>query len=342
MSEEPEGLDSEAGVGGALSNVGEAIGDLVAGIPAPIRSNAIKALGRLCSVAVEYPVTLIEGAMAERRAETQARVKLIDASASHIAAQMKTDPAYARAAATKFAQKIVRERVNVDQIAEIAATDLKSEQVTTASDQTSDSPPISDDWLNAFESEAAHMSSEQMQRLFGKILAGEIRRPTSYSIKTVKLMAQLDNRAASLFSLLCSLSISSRVPGADIIMDARVVSMGNAGANSLQTYGLGFDALNVLHEYGLIISDYNSYMDYRTVVVHQHRAMLPMTYQNAQWLLIPKVAPEALQEQRVHGVALSRSGKELLSIVEIANNEQYTAALLRFFDGQGMTMTRME
>lgn len=339
MSQESEGLDSDSGVGGALSTAGEAIGDLVAGIPAPIRNNAIKALSRLCSVAVEYPVTLIEGAMAERRAETQARIKLIDASANQIAAQMQTDPAYARAAATKFAQKIVRERVNVDQVADIAATDLRSDQASTSNDSKSEAAPISEDWLNAFESEAAQMSSEHMQRLFGRILAGEIRKPTSYSIKTIKLMAQLDNRAASLFSLLCSLSISSRVPGADMIIDARVVSMGNAGSNSLQAYGLGFDALNVLHEYGLIISDYNSHMDYRTAVVHQRRAMLPMTYQNSQWLLVPKTAPETLQELRVHGVAFSRSGKELLSIVDIEKNEAYTAALTRFFDGQGMTMT---
>ena len=116
--------------------------------------------------------------------------------------------------------------------------------------------------------------------------------------------------------------------------------MGNAATNSLQAYGLGFDALNVLHEYGLIISDYNSYMDYRTAVVHQRTAILPLTYQNSQWLMLPKTVPETLQELRVQGVALSRSGKELLSIVDIENNEAYTGALIRFFDGQGMTMTK--
>lgn len=88
-----------------------------------------------------------------------------------------------------------------------------------------------------------------MQLLFGKILAGEIRRPTSYSIKTIKLTAQSDNIAAALFKLLCSLSISLRVPNnSNAIIDALVVSMGNAGPNSLQAYGLGFDALNILQE----------------------------------------------------------------------------------------------
>ncbi len=338
MIEEPEDRGSDTN-GGALSTAIDAIGDLVAGVPAPIRKNAAKAFGRLCTAAVEYPVALIEGAIAEKRAEARARVKLIDASAHQIAQQMKTDPEYARAAASKFAQRIVRERVNIDQVSEIAAVDLKSQPLALENENEPEAPPISEDWLNAFESEAAQMSSEQMQRLFGRILAGEIRRPTSYSIKTIKLMSQLDNRAATLFSLLCSLSISTRVPSSNVILDARVVSMGNAGSNSLQAYGLGFDALNVLHEYGLIISDFNSYMDFRTAVAHESRIMLPMTYQNAQWALVPKVAPPALQELKVHGVALSRSGKELLSIVDVEPNEPYTAALKNFFDQQGMTMT---
>lgn len=254
---------------------------------------------------------------------------------------MRTNPEYARAAATKFAQKIVRERVNVDQVAELAAADLKSESPTIASDLAAEAPSISEDWLNAFESEAAQMSSEQMQRLFGKILAAEIRRPSSYLIKTIKLMVQLDNRAANLFRLLCSLSISARVPRTNEIIDARVVSIGNAASNSLKAYGLSFDALNILHEYGLIISDYNSYLDYRMSVVHNNRIGLPLTYQNAEWAFVPKVvAPESASLQ-VHGVAFSRSGKELLPIVDIEPNEAYTAALKDFFDKQGVTITNI-
>jgi hypothetical protein len=337
MSDEPEATDS---AGGALSVVSDTIGDLITGVPAPIRKNAFTAFARLCTAAIDYPVALIEGAVAEKRAESKARVRLINASASQIAKQMRTDPEYARAAATKFAHKIIRERVNLDQVSEIAAADLKSEPLTTGNAEQPEAPPISEDWLNVFESEAAQMSSEQMQRLFGKILAGEIRQPTSYSIKTIKLMAQVDNRATALFSLLCSLSISLRIPDPNILLDARVVSMGHAGSNSLQAYGLGFDSLNILQEYGLIISDYNSSMDYRTAVSYDGNIPLPMIYQNATWAFIPKVSRPMSQAFQVHGVGFSQSGKELLPIVDINPNEPYTAALQTFFDQQGMSMTR--
>ena len=36
---------------------------------------------------------------------------------------------------------------------------------------------ISDDFLNRFEEEVRHKNSEEMQLLFGRILAGEIRIP---------------------------------------------------------------------------------------------------------------------------------------------------------------------
>jgi hypothetical protein len=158
MSEEREGAGSEEsgqpavvgdvieaeGAGSLPSAVGDAIGDLVTGILAPLRKNAAKVITPLCTAAVEYPVTLIEGAIAERRAESRARVKLIETSANRIAAQMQTDPEYARAAVAKFGQKILRERVNIDQIVQIAAEELKSEPVSNEPEQP-EAPSISDD-----------------------------------------------------------------------------------------------------------------------------------------------------------------------------------------------------
>jgi hypothetical protein len=340
MNDEARGVDGEGDADRALSAVGDAFGDLVSGIPAPIRKNAFKAFTRLCTVAVEYPVTLLENAIAERRAESLARVKLIDTSANQLAEQMQTAPEYVRAAATKFAHKIVRERVNVDQVSAFAAADLNSVPLAIPDESVTEACSISEDWLNAFENEASQMSSEKMQRLFAKILAGEIRTPTSYSIKTVKLMGQLDNSAAAIFQLFCSLSVSIRDPKSNIVLDARVVSMGNAASNSLKAYGLGFGELNTLHEYGLIISDYNSYADYAFAVLDQGQIVAPMFYQRANWYLMPKVAPPIRQEFRLEGVALSRSGKELLFIVDTEPNERYTAALKDFFDMKGLVLSR--
>jgi Protein of unknown function (DUF2806) len=280
--------------------------------------------------------------MAERRAESRGRIKLIETSANQIAEQMRTDPEYARAAVKKFGEKVLRERINVDQIAAVALEDLQVDDAQAPQTPQTEVPPISEDWLNVFENEASQMSTDQMQRLFGRILAGEIRRPSSYSIKTVKLMAQLDNRAAALFKMLCSMSMSIRMPNyPNVIVDARVVSLGgNAGSNSLQPHGLAFDALNILQEYGLIIADYNSYMNYVASIARGGQVSFPLTFQKAWWGFLPKTGGDVQRQNfNVHGVGFSQCGKEMLSIVDIDPTPAYTEALKRFFDGQDMTMT---
>ena len=103
-----------------------------------------------------------------------------------------------------------------------------------------------------------------MQIMFGRILAGEIKQPESFSIKAIKALDELDCIVAKLFQKLCSCSITTPIP---IWKDTRVCSLGsNASANSLQKFGLGFYDLNILNEYDLIISDYNSYQEYVCVL----------------------------------------------------------------------------
>jgi hypothetical protein len=341
MDDQANGQNTEDAIGNLLSTVSDTVGDLVTGIPAPIRKNALRAFTRLCTAAVEYPAALIESAITERRAESSARVKLINTSVEQIAQQMQTNPEYARAAVKKFGQKIIRERVNVDQIAQIAAEELRGEDSAKTTAETPDSAPVSEDWMSVFENEAAQMSSEEMQGLFARILAGEIRKPTTFSIRTVKILAQIDNTAAALFKKFCSLCISLQIPEANMVLDARVVSMGSAGSNSLGPYGLPFDQLNVLQEYGLVISDYNSWRDYRISVAQGSTVSMPMSYLNEQWAFVQKTPAATPPEFRVIGVALTRCGKELLSVVDKLPDEQYTAALKGFFDQQDMIMTRV-
>jgi len=116
---------------------------------------------------------------------------------------------------------------------------------------------------------------------------------------------------------------------------------GNAASNSLQNYGLSFDQLNLLQEYGLIISDYNSYMNYGMCVAIGETVLLPLKYQNRDWGLVPSTERTIVEELRLHGVALSRSGKELLKIVDIETNDLFTAAVKDFLQNQNLSMVEI-
>jgi len=335
--------DNPAGDGNSLAELGlSVITDAITGvsIPEPIKQNAFKAFGRLCSAVVEVPAAYLEGVVAEKKATTAARVKLIETNAAQIARQMQVDPEYARIAVRKFGQKILREQVNLDLVSEEAARQLRDAEYSQSEPQISE---IEDDWLNHFEKEASQRSSEDMQKLFGRILAGEIRRPSSFSIKALKIMGEIDRGAATLFKNLCSACIVLQVPKVGQIIDARIPSLGgNAASNALQKYGFSFGQLNILQEHGLIISDYNSYMGYEMCIADKElRVALGFSYQNSNWGLVPIEDRPPNAPFRVHGVALSQAGRELLKIVEIEPIDHYTNDLRSFFEKEKLRMTPM-
>lgn len=145
-----------------------------------------------------------------------------------------------------------------------------------------------------------------------------------------------------LFLQLCSLCVCLKA--GDICVDARVVSLdGNAASNALQKYGLNFDQLNILQEHNLIIPDYNSYFDYRICVARNAEGVsnlvaFPFRYQNKDYGLLPVAERPEDQALLLHGIALSKSGKELLKVVNIQSSENYTSALTDYFAWHNLQM----
>ncbi len=340
MVDESTNEDFEA----PTDEVSEIITDLVAGtaIPAPVRRNFLKAFGQLCAAAIDMPLAYLTGIADERRAETTARVKLINLSAAQIAQQMKTDPEYARVAVQKFGHRVLREQVNLDMITQRAATEIhKDSDFTGQSSPENSRDPINDDWLNAFEIEARQKSTEEMQAYFGKVLAGEIKNPGSYSTRTIKILGSLDHNIANHFSNLSSMCISTD------FQDIRVCSMGgDAGQNTLQEYGLNFATLNLLNEHGLVISDYNSWREHMPCVAipdtTNQTICIPLSFQGQHWILVPISNDKRGKKLRLHGVALTQAGKELTKIVKIAPIQNYFQELARFFKKEGFRMTEVD
>ena len=306
-------------------------------LPASVSKNLIKVFSRLCSATVDIPVAYLEGKAEERRAVTQARIGLIHSTSNKISEQMKVDPEYAKRAITQFGNKVFREQVNIDTIMTKGIEKLKQDALSE--DSTTFEDEIDDDWLENFDSEARKKSTFEMQEFFAKILAGEIRKPKSFSIKAIRLLGNLDKSSAALFQKFCSVCVTLGEFGENPI-DARVVSLtGNAASNSLSKYGLGFDCLNLLNEYGLIISDYNSWLDYNVSIPGTfsddkipNKLAIPFRHQNRFWILQPAAGSKQPANLQLHGVALTRSGIELMGVVKRENNEEYLHDIVNHFN----------
>ena len=186
-----------------------------------------------------------------------------------------------------------------------------------------------------------------MQTLWAKVLAGEVERPGSTSIKTLSILKNLDRVTAALFRRLCSACVSIRLDENQFI-DARVPSLGtNAANNGLREYGLDFGDLNVLNEHGLIISDYNSWFDCRACIgVFSEEGKprvvrYPFSFQGRYWVLLPKARRSVNREFKLSGVALTCSGQELSVIVGLEPMDKYAQALMEYFEASHLQMTEV-
>ncbi len=166
----------------------------VPSIPATAKPGVIKALSYLLGGAGNY-----FGAWLRRPAQavedgTSARSIVTTALAQAAAERAVADPLLVDAALQQWTPGTIARQANKARIAQKMLEEL----------ETSDEPfiagePISDDFLNSFEKFCEDASSEDMQRLWARVLAGELKRPGSFSRRALRVLYDLDSGTAKLF-----------------------------------------------------------------------------------------------------------------------------------------------
>jgi hypothetical protein len=76
-------------------------------------------------------------------------------------------------------------------------TALAIREFSTSSSFEDAQTEIDEDWLNLFARIAEDKSSEELKSLFGRILAGEVRRPGAFSLRTLQFLSTLSRAHAS-------------------------------------------------------------------------------------------------------------------------------------------------
>lgn len=88
--------------------------------------------------------------------------------------------------------KMVKQR-NIESVIGKAYVELEDEKIISEE-------PIEQDWILRFFSYAEEVSDEDIQTLWAKILAGEIKKPKSYSLRTLETLRNLSKDEALLFN----------------------------------------------------------------------------------------------------------------------------------------------
>ena len=142
-------------------------------------------------------------------------------------------------------QEICKQR-NIENVANVAYSLLDGEEKVS-------SEPVSPEWIMRFLNSVEDISNEQMQVLWAKILAGEVKRPNSFSLRTLDVMKNLTVREAQLFSAIAPYVLNCFGDDAKSYLDYFIPTLASEEFD-LKKYGLTFANLNALSDAGLLSS----------------------------------------------------------------------------------------
>ncbi|WP_233900531.1 DUF2806 domain-containing protein [Tenacibaculum piscium] len=134
-----------------------------------------------------------------------------------------------------------KKQLNIENIAAIAANELKDEKPI-------DNEPLDEDWTTRFFNIAEDISSEEMQALWARILAGEIKKPKSYSLRTLDLLKNLSKDEAESFMKFGQAKVSSG--------DKKFI-YNPKGELLEKEFNITFEDVLLMKELGLIVSEKN-------------------------------------------------------------------------------------
>lgn len=88
---------------------------------------------------------------------------------------------------------------------------LKAEEILASDSQEPPDRKPEDDWIFTWRNYVGHVSNEDLQQLWGQALAGEVKSPGSYSLRTLEFMKALSQAEAEQISKLARLAIDGRL-----------------------------------------------------------------------------------------------------------------------------------
>ena len=199
-----------------------------------------------------------------------------------------------------------KKQKNIESITQKAAQNLENES------QVSDEP-VDEDWTTRFFSYAEDISNEEMQELWGRILAGEIKRPKSFSLRTLDVLRNLSKDEAQVFIKFASLHIKSS--GGSFILNFKNEKLLE------EKYGLNFNDRLLLEELGFITAN-----DLQFKVAKTDKQQRQVVFIVGNTIVIQE-KEENKPEQQLQVLVFTKIGQQLLNLVKTTPDIDYIQLL---------------
>lgn len=154
-----------------------------------------------------------------------------------------SEPNVAEAVARSFLNEHKLKLYNRTCVMDVALEEL----IKSAPPQDSSDEELDVDWLNHFADIAGKKSAPEMQALLGKILAGEIRQPGSFSPMAINVLANLTPKVAKKFEDLCG--VSAHIGGCNYILSDVFPDFSIKG---IEEIGFSYSDVLLLRQYQLL------------------------------------------------------------------------------------------
>lgn len=199
--------------------------------------------------------------------------------------------------------KEVKRQNNIDDVVEIATNQLQRE--TTVTEET-----VNKDWTTRFFDIVQDVSDDEMKKLWGQILAGEVKTPQSYSLRTLELLRNLSKKEADIFVKIARLALYHN--------NCYFIYKGKKG--DIRKYDASYSDIAKLIEIGILQSG-----DFvrRTISAEKGDANTTLTCSNIILLLTIKAGNKV----QIPIYLFTQAGIELLKLVTAEPNMEYIKEL---------------
>lgn len=187
----------------------EIITDTLSSLPRPVKTSFFKAVGDLLGGLTAIPAAKLKQCAQAIEDTTAARSMAAAIMAKAAVDDASKDPVLLQAAAEIFLPTALRKAKNRLNVAQSAAEHLAEKAAGGTFEEGAASPD--DDWMNSFMRFAEDASSERLQDLFGRILAGQVLRPGAFGLGTLRVLSELDQAIANDFSQTWAKSVGEAV-----------------------------------------------------------------------------------------------------------------------------------
>lgn len=232
-------------------------------------------------------------------------------------ARKSTPEELASRAAQRMYIEAVRQETNLEKVLEVTAKELPSAETVTED-------PVNDDWISRFFDIVKNVSTDDMQYIWGKILAGEITQPGSFSMRTLDTIRNISQSEAMAFQRVVPLVMRS---GSDFLISSK--------KEILNQHGVTYEDIMLLDECGLVVSS-------GTLSLNLTIPVGEKTHIRTETLVAIIESTSSKQEKVSIAVySLTKAGRELYSILDRTTNEDYFLAVLREIFDKNKTKIRI-